>query len=104
MEYLYKNISLKDKIGTNNGNDVFRDICKRYKPNMIVLVEPNKNHIESIKNNYSYLDNVNIFSNAIYYEDDKDIELYIPAMDCIFGTPGENGITYSDTHTIFYCL
>ena len=86
------------QIGTNNGDDVFRQLCIKEKPDVIVLVEPNKIHLESIKKLYSDFNNVNIFSNAIYYEDDKDIELYIPAMNGVIGTPGENGVTYSSGH------
>jgi len=86
------------QIGTNNGNDQFRELCIRHKPDIIVLVEPNKMLVESINKFYSEFNNVHIFSNAIYYEDDKDIELYIPALNGTFGIPGENGITYSDHH------
>lgn len=66
------------QIGTNNGNDVFRDKVKKDKPSLIILVEPNKSLISDIKNNYKDIDNVHIFNNAIYYKNNEDIELYIP--------------------------
>jgi FkbM family methyltransferase len=82
------------QIGTNNGNDQFRQLCFKYNPDLIVLVEANKIHLESINKHYSSLNNVRVFNNAIYYENDKDVELYIPAKDGVYGKKGENGITY----------
>ena len=38
------------QIGTNNGNDTFRDKVKSDKPSLIILVEPNKSLISDIKN------------------------------------------------------
>ena len=84
------------QIGTNTGDDRFRNLCIKHKPTMIVLVEPNKIHLESIKKLYSGFNNVNIFSNAIYYEDNKEIELYLPAVDGVYGNKAENGHTYSN--------
>ena len=83
------------QIGTNTGDDRFRNLCIKHKPTMIVLVEPNKIHLESIKKLYSGFNNVNIFSNAIYYEDNKEIELYLPAVDGVYGNKAENGHTYT---------
>ena len=66
------------QIGTNNGNDIFRDKVKSDKPSLIILVEPNKSLISDINNNYKDIENVHIFNNAIYYNNNEDIELYIP--------------------------
>jgi len=84
------------QIGTNNGDDVFKELCLKENPDVIILVEPNKMHIESIKKNYLKMKNFHIFNNAIYYEDDKDIELYLPAIDGVYGNKAENGHTYSN--------
>ena len=46
---------------------------------MVILVEPNINLISEIKRNYSDIQNVHIFNNAIYYNNDELIELFIPA-------------------------
>jgi hypothetical protein len=46
------------QIGTNNGNDNFRNIVAREKPDLVILVEPNANLVESIKSNYSNINNV----------------------------------------------
>ncbi len=83
------------QIGTNNGNDRFRDLCIKHKPTMIVLVEPNIIHMKDIENNYKDIPNIHIFNNAIYYEDNKEIELYLPAIDGVYGNKSENGHTYS---------
>ena len=66
------------QIGTNNGNDVFRDKVKTDNPIQIILVEPNKSLINDIKNNYKDIENVHIFNNAIYYNNNEDVDLYIP--------------------------
>ena len=42
--------------------------------------------------------NVYIYSNAIYYTDDEDIDLYVPAKNGVMGTIAENGLIYSDSH------
>jgi FkbM family methyltransferase len=84
------------QIGTNNGNDQFRQICIQNKPDMIVLVEANSKHLNSIKDNYKDLLNVHIINKAIYYKDNDEVELFIPAKDGIYGEPGENKHTYTD--------
>ena len=66
------------QIGTNNGNDVFRDKVINDKPNLVILVEPNKLLINDIKNNYKDIPNIKILNNAVYYYNDTDIELFIP--------------------------
>ena len=86
------------QIGTNNGNDMFRDLVIKNKPDMVILVEPNENLIEEIKKNYIDIENVYIYSNAIYYNDDELVELYIPAKNGIMGTCADNNNIYADAH------
>jgi FkbM family methyltransferase len=86
------------QIGTNNGNDLFRDKVKQHNPDIIILVEPNINLINEIKNNYKDIKNVYIYNNAIYYNNYKQLELYIPAKNGIMGTRADNNIVYSDIH------
>jgi FkbM family methyltransferase len=90
------------QIGTNNGNDNFNQLCKVNKPDCIVLVEPNPAHISNIEKMYRNFTNVHIINRAIFYEDDQEVELFIPAKDGIYGQPGvqpnrKNGnLVYSD--------
>jgi FkbM family methyltransferase len=86
------------QIGTNDGNDLFRDLVIKENPDMVILVEPNKLLINEIKQNYSNIQNVYIYNNAIYYNDDEVIELYIPAKNGIMGTRADNGIVYDSGH------
>ena len=86
------------QIGTNNGNDLFRKLVIKNSPDFVILVEPNKLLIDEIKKNYNNIKNVYIYNNAIYYNDDEIIELYIPAKNGIIGTRADNGIVYSDVH------
>jgi FkbM family methyltransferase len=86
------------QIGTNDGDDLFNKLVQKYIPECIILVEPNKDLINKIKKNYNNMKNVYIYNNAIYYTDDEDIELYIPAKNGVMGTVAENGLIYSDSH------
>jgi len=86
------------QIGVNDGNDKFKTKCLTDKPTKIILVEPNPLHEKSIKNNYKDFSNVYIFINAIYYNDDENVQLQIPAKYGIFGNPGENNIIYNHSH------
>jgi len=86
------------QIGTNDGNDMFRDLVIKNKPDLVILVEPNEVLINEIKKNYSNIENVYIYNNAIYYKDDELIELYIPAKKGIMGTVADNNILYHHTH------
>jgi FkbM family methyltransferase len=86
------------QIGTNNGNDLFRQRVIQNKPDIVILVEPNQGLIDQIKFNYRDIDNVFIYNNAIFYNDDETVELYIPAKNGIMGTTADNGITYLDVH------
>jgi len=86
------------QIGTNNGDDLFRQRVIQNKPDIVILVEPNQGLIDQIKFNYRDIDNVFIYNNAIFYNDDETVELYIPAKNGIMGTTADNGITYHDVH------
>tara|TARA_B110000483_G_C18198828_1_gene544279 strand:+ start:533 stop:1183 length:651 start_codon:yes stop_codon:yes gene_type:complete len=86
------------QIGTNDGNDTFKIKCLNDKPTQIILVEPNPLHKKSITDNYKDFSNVHIFINAIYYNDNEDVELVVPAINGIFGNIGENGIKYNHSH------
>lgn len=84
------------QIGTNNGNDNFRKLVLENKPKLIILIEPNYNLINSIKENYKNIENVHIINKALYYKDDIDISLYIPSTDN--NNKAINGCSYSDLH------
>ena len=86
------------QIGTNNGNDLFRQLVISNNPDMIILVEPNVNLIPEIKKNYSQFNNVHIYNNAIYYNDNENLELYIPAKNGVMGTRADNNHVYDDGH------
>jgi FkbM family methyltransferase len=84
------------QIGTNNGADNFREKVLQDAPDCVILVEPNKELIDEIKKNYNNIQNVYIYNNAIYYNDDETVELYIPAKNGILGTVADNGVTYGN--------
>lgn len=87
------------QIGTNTGNDRFLQLCKQYNPDLIILVEANKIHTKSINNNYKMFPNVKLFTNAIYYENDKEVSLYIPAKDGHYGNPSVQPDRKEGNHT-----
>lgn len=84
------------QIGTNDGNDLFRNLVRVNKPDLVILVEPNKNIVDQIKSNYQGIENVHIYTNAIYYNDNEELELYIPAKNGIMNTRANNGIIYNN--------
>jgi FkbM family methyltransferase len=86
------------QIGTNNGYDLFRQIVTKQRPDLIILVEPNASLVDSIKESYSGVENVFIYNNAVFYRDDEEVELYIPAKGGIMGTRADNGIKYGNAH------
>jgi FkbM family methyltransferase len=88
------------QIGTNNGNDLFQKKVRQENPDLVILVEPNKSLIEQIEKNYNGISNahIHIYNNAVYYSNDEEIELYIPAKNGVYGTEADNGITYADAH------
>jgi len=82
------------QIGTNDGCDRFRNIVREYKPKLVVLIEPNKDLIPEIENNYSGIANVCIENVAIATEE-KDVSLYIPLVDG--NGRADNGCYYSSS-------
>lgn len=84
------------QIGTNNGNDLFRQKVISEKPDMTVLIEPLPFLISQIKANYQGIENVVVLNKAIHYEDNKSIFLYKPCIGKIDGNKSENGHTYED--------
>jgi len=86
------------QIGTNNGNDNFKQLVIKDKPNKVILVEPNLSLIPSIKNNYKNIPNVFIINKAIYYKNDEKVELVIPSKNEIYGERADNGIIYNNGH------
>jgi len=86
------------QIGTNNGNDLFRNKVKISQPDIVILVEPNKKLLDEINKNYHAIKNVHIYNYAIYYHNGETVELYIPAKNGVMGTLADNGIIYNDGH------
>lgn len=86
------------QIGTNNGNDQFRKMVLRNKPDLVILVEPNPSLIDEIKKNYVGIPNVHIYNNAIYYTNDETLTLFMPSkhgiMNGEYGLRADNGHTY----------
>lgn len=86
------------QIGTNDGNDLFLKKVRAEKPDLIILVEPNADLEPIIRENYSGISNVFIFSKAIYYEDNSEVNLFIPAKKGVLGTRADNGMVYRNAH------
>ena len=86
------------QIGTNNGNDLFKKLVIQHKPDIVILVEPNGDLINQIKENYKNIKGVFIFNNAVYYNSNETVELYIPSKNGILGNIADNGIRYHDVH------
>ena len=79
------------QIGTNNGVDNFRKYVNYYKPKRVILVEANSSLIDDINNNYDSIKKfteVVIVNKTIYTENDKEVSLFIPAENGIYGRPG----------------
>ena len=68
------------------------------KPDVVILVEPNNTLFNSIKKNYANIENVYIYNNAIYYNNDEDVELMIPSKNGILGLVADNGLIYNSGH------
>lgn len=90
------------QIGTNDGNDLFRQIVLQKKPDLVILVEPNPSLMDQIKKNYDGIPNVHIFNNAVYYTNDETLTLFIPSKQGVMngerGVRADNGITYHHVH------
>ena len=107
MQYIEKN-SNNDvfvQIGTNDGNDLFRNIVYKLKPRVVILIEPNNQLYTTIKENYRDIEsNVIIINKCIYDKDDEEVSLFIPAKNGIYGNPGEQpervlgNYTYNTQH------
>jgi hypothetical protein len=60
MESLINKLPQKDifiQIGTNDGNDMFRKYVELFNPKKVILIEPNSDLIETIRENYSFYKN-----------------------------------------------
>ena len=86
------------QIGTNNGDDLFRRRVLVERPDRVVLIEANPALIPDIARNYDGIPGVCIINKAIYYENDKVVNLYIAAKNKILGSRADNGIVYNDGH------
>ena len=75
------------QIGTNTGNDLFRQLVLKYKPKKVILVEPLPQLISSIKHFYKGIENITIINKAIT-TGDTTTSLFIPARDGVYGNPG----------------
>lgn len=66
------------QIGTNDDNDMFRQLVQSNKPDIVILIEPNESLIHKIKDNYRNIDNVFVYNNDVYYENDEIVEVFLP--------------------------
>lgn len=109
MEYIQRNRNnnVFVQIGTNDGDDMFREIVIKFKPSTVILIEPNYQLYNTIKQNYSEIEKhstVIILSKCIYERDDEEVSLFIPAKDGIYGQPGVQperalgNYTYNNKH------
>lgn len=94
MEYIEKlsDHSVFVQIGTNDGNDKFRELVYKFKPKTVILIEPNSWLYTSINKNYQDIKdvcNVILIDKCIYDKNDEEVSLYIPAKDGIYGNLGE---------------
>jgi len=69
------------QIGTNNGNDHVRDLCRQIKPSFVLLVEPFTFHHAAIKKNYAGIPNIAYEHVAITPECKESIALYFADRD-----------------------
>ena len=79
------------QIGTNTGIDNFRQYVNYYKPKKVILVEANSSLIDDINKNYGSIKKfteVIIINKTIYTENDKEVSLFIPAENGIYGRHG----------------
>ncbi len=86
------------QVGTNNGNDLFREKVIKDKPDLVILVEANPQMAPVINHYYKDIPNVFIFNYALYYEDNKKVDLVIPTKQGEYGTTADNGVTYNHAH------
>lgn len=74
-----KNVFIQ--IGTNNGEDFFRDMVLLHKPQTVILIEPNKDLMGFIEKNYYGINGVHIETVAITKIEEDDVILYIPRQN-----------------------
>ena len=109
MSYLegLSNYDVFLQIGTNDGDDNFKQMVYKFKPKIVILVEPNDQLHQNIKENYKGIENetnVIILNKCIYNKDDEEVSLYIPAKDGVYGNPGVQperalgNYTYNNKH------
>ena len=67
-------MSVYIQIGTNNGNDAFLSRVKRDHPDLVILVEPNKEWRATIRKYYEYVSSVSGYVSG--YTIDTTISLY----------------------------
>jgi len=65
------------QVGTNNGADRFRELVREFNPKRVLLIEPNKDMIPEIKNNYRGARGVIIENVAISTKEGVE-SLYLP--------------------------
>lgn len=82
IDFMKTNMEIEEnkvfvQIGTNNGNDDFNKIVKRFNPSKVILVEPNEKLNNEIYKNYEGVDF--ILENVAITDVNKDkVELVIP--------------------------
>lgn len=64
------------QIGTNNGDDHVRDLCRGLKPDLILLVEPFTIHNPEIHRNYTGISNYQIENVAITNDGESEKTLF----------------------------
>lgn len=90
------------QIGTNTGNDNFKKLVYKHRPTKVVLIEPITQLINSIEQNYKFAKDISeiiIINKAIYTENNKNVSLFIPARDGIYGNPGVQPERKEGNHT-----
>jgi len=79
MESLINKLPQKDifiQIGTNDGNDMFRKYVELFNPKKVILIEPNSDLIETIRENYSFYKNDLVILNCAINTKNEDVTLY----------------------------
>ena len=114
------------QIGTNTGDDLFRDLVVQYRPKRVILIDPladEQNLFPVIKNNYQQATDseITVVNSAIVSQEDKNkpdavlgslniaagttdneqsfVSLYIPAKDGVYGQPGVQPDRVAGNHT-----
>ncbi len=72
------NFAILVQIGTNNGKDEFRELCRMYHPVKVILVEPLAIFRKDIEESYAGVPNVIIENVAITEVEKEEVTLVIP--------------------------